>query len=88
MTSPPPPPKKKMPLLLLHIFTCHTALTATDDTTVQQHHTVSLIAHPVKTELRIVRKRAEKKTQSIKMPLTSKVGSSFVGPYGSLIGTI
>jgi len=63
-------------------------LTATDDTTVQQQYTVSLIAHPVKTELRIVRKRTEKKTQSINMPLTSKLGSSFVGPNGSLIGTI
>jgi curli biogenesis system outer membrane secretion channel CsgG len=42
----------------------------------------------VKIELRVVRRRAEKITQSIIMPLTSKVGSSFVGPNGSLIGTI
>jgi len=39
-------------------------------------------------ELRRVRRRAEKNTQSINMPLTSKVESSLVGPSGSLIGTI
>jgi len=55
-------------------------MAATDIRTVQQYYTVSLIAHSVKIELRIVRRRAEKKTQSINMPLTSKVGSSFVGP--------
>ena len=63
-------------------------MAATDIRTVQQYYTVSLIAHSVKIELRIVRRRAEKKTQSINMPLTSRVGSSFVGPSGPLIGTI
>jgi hypothetical protein len=85
---PPPPQKKNVTPVTTHIFTHHTALTATDDTTVQQHYTVSLTAHPVKIELRMVRRRAEKKTQSINMPLTSKVRSPFVGPNGSLIGTI
>jgi hypothetical protein len=83
-----PPPKKIVTPVITHIFTCHTALTATSDTTVQQYYTVSLIVHSVKMELRIVRRRAEKKTQSINMSLTSKMKSSFVGPSGSLIGTI
>jgi hypothetical protein len=72
--------KKIVTPVITHTFTCHTALAATDVRTVQQYYTVSLIAHSVKIELRKVRRRAEKKTQSINMPLTSKVESSFVGP--------
>jgi len=80
MTPPPPPTQKKDTPVITYIFTHHNALTATDDTSVQQHYTVSLNAHPVKIELRIVRRRAEKKNTINKYATYLKVGIFFCRP--------
>jgi hypothetical protein len=59
------PLPKKDTLIIKHIFLCHTAFIPTDDTTVEQHYTISLITNASKIELRIHRGRAEKKTEDV-----------------------